>query len=146
MWKVSEGPSQKAAQYLPKEVVQGKCPLHFNGIVCSKALFSNTSALTSSRLYRSNSTRKGSRRPRLVEHFWGSNLGASCSNKQFVGTLWPSHALTRQKKQWYEEIAQSKNADTRTQKMQKIRLTGFICDWLCVTLSVSVELDIALQC
>ena len=32
-----------------------------------------------------------SRTPRLVEHFWVPILGASCSNKLFVGTLRPSH-------------------------------------------------------
>ena len=31
-----------------------------------------------------------SRTPRLVEHFWVPNLGASCSNKLFVGTVRPS--------------------------------------------------------
>ena len=76
-----------------KKVVQGKCPLHFlhfNGVVCSKTLFSNTSALTNSLLFRVNSTCKGSRTPRLLEHFWVPILGASCSNKLFVGTLRPS--------------------------------------------------------
>ena len=56
-----------------QKVVQGKCPLHvldFNGVVCSNTLFSNTSALTNSLLFRANSTRKGSRTPRLVEHFF----------------------------------------------------------------------------
>ena len=32
-----------------------------------------------------------SRTPRLVEHFWVPILGASCSNKLFVGTVRPSH-------------------------------------------------------
>ena len=44
-----------------QKVVQGKCPLnflHFNGVVCSNTLFSNTSALTNSLLFRANSTRK----------------------------------------------------------------------------------------
>ena len=56
-----------------KKVVQGKCPLHFlhfNGAVCSNTLFSNTSALTSSPLFRANSTCKGSRTPR-----WSNTSG-----------------------------------------------------------------------
>ena len=74
-------------------VVQGKCPLHFlhcNGAVGSNTLFSNTSALTNPLLFMANSTRKGSRTPCVVEHFWVPILGASCSNKLFVGTLRPS--------------------------------------------------------
>ena len=74
-------------------VVQGKCSLnflHLNGVICSNTLFSNTSALTDSLLFMVNSTCKGSRTPRLVEHFWVPILGASCSNKLFVGTLRPS--------------------------------------------------------
>ena len=76
-----------------QKVVQGKCPLHllhFNGAVCSNTLFSNTSALTNSLLFRANSTCKGSRTPRFVKHFWVPILGAACSNKLFVGTLRPS--------------------------------------------------------
>ena len=83
---------QEAAQYLPKGCSR-KCPLHFldlNGVVCPNTLFSNTSALTSSLLFRANSTCTGSRTPRLVEHFWVPILGASCLNKFFVGTLRPS--------------------------------------------------------
>ena len=61
--------------------MQGKCPfnfLHFNGVVCSNTLFSNTSALTSSLFLHGNFY---TRTPRLVEHFWAPTLGASCSNK-----------------------------------------------------------------
>ena len=43
--------------------------VHFNGVVCSNTLFSNTSVLTYSLLFKANSTCKGSRTPRLVEHF-----------------------------------------------------------------------------
>ena len=67
--------------------------LHFNGVVCSNTLYSNTSAFTNS----GNSTRKGSRTPRLVEHFWVPILGASCSNKFLFGPLWPSHCRTTKK-------------------------------------------------
>ena len=77
-----------------QNVVQGKCPLHFlqfNGAICSNTLFSNTFALTSSLLFRADSTCKGSRTPRFVERFWVPILGVSCSNKLFVGTLRPSH-------------------------------------------------------
>ena len=76
-----------------QKVVQGKCPLHFlhsNGVVCSNTLFSNTSALTNSLFFRANSICKGSRKPRLVEHFWVPILGGVCSNKLSVGTLRPS--------------------------------------------------------
>ena len=79
---------QEAVQYLPNGSLNF---LRFNGVVCSNTLFSNTSALTNSLLFMANSTRKGSRTPRLVEHFWAPILGASCSNKLFVGTLRPSH-------------------------------------------------------
>ena len=63
-----------------KRVVQGKCPLHFlnlNGVVCSNTLFSNTSALTSSLLFRGNSTGK------ILEHLVWSNT----SGFQFLGPL-----------------------------------------------------------
>ena len=77
-----------------QKVVQGKYPLHFlpfNGAVCSNTLLSNTSALTLSRLFLANSTCRGSRTPRLVEHFWVPIWGASCLTKILVGTLRPSH-------------------------------------------------------
>ena len=77
-----------------QKAVQGKCPLHFlhfNGAVCSNTLFSNTSALTNSLLFRTSSTCKGSRTPRLVEHFWVPIWRASCSNRLCVGTSRPSH-------------------------------------------------------
>ena len=74
-------------------VVISEAP-NFDGVVCSNTLFSNTSALTDSLLFRANSTCQGSRAPRLVEHFWVPILGASCSNKLFVGTLRPSHFAT----------------------------------------------------
>ena len=63
-----------------KRVVQGKCPLHFlnlNGVVCSNTLFSNTSALSSSLLFRGNSTGK------ILEHLVWSNT----SGFQFLGSL-----------------------------------------------------------
>ena len=84
-----------------QKVVQGKCPLnflHFNGAVCSNTLFSNTSALSNSLLFSANSTCKGSRTPRLVEHFWVPILGAACSNELFVGTLRPSHRTKNRRK------------------------------------------------
>ena len=61
-----------------QKVVQGKSPLHFlhfYGVVCLKALFSNTSALTNSLFFMANSACKGSRTPRLVEHFRVPNFG-----------------------------------------------------------------------
>ena len=61
-----------------QKVVQGNLPpsfLHFIGAVGSNTLFSNTSALTNSLLFRANSTCKGSRTPRFVEHFWVPILG-----------------------------------------------------------------------
>ena len=63
-----------------QRVVQGKCPLHFlnsNGAVCSNTLFSSTSALTSSLLFRGNSTCK------ILEHRVWSNT----SGFQFWGPL-----------------------------------------------------------
>ena len=63
-----------------QRVVQGKCPLHFlnlNGAVCSNTLFSNTSALTSSLLFRGNSTCN------ILEHLVWSNT----SGFQFWGPL-----------------------------------------------------------
>ena len=79
-----------------QKVAQGKCTLHFvcfNGVVCSNTLFSNTSVSATSLTFRVNSTFKGSRTPRLVEHFWVPVLGASCTNKLLVGTLRPSRLL-----------------------------------------------------
>ena len=63
-----------------KKVVQGKCPLHFidlYGVVCSNTLSSNASALTSSLLFRGNSTCK------ILEHLVWSNT----SGFQFWGPL-----------------------------------------------------------
>ena len=63
-----------------QNVIQGKCPLHFlhfNGVVCSNTLFSNTSALTNSLLFMANSTRK------ILEHLVWSNT----SGFQFWGPL-----------------------------------------------------------
>ena len=63
-----------------QRVVQGKGPLHFlnlNEAVCSNTLFSNTSALTSSLLFRGNSTCK------ILEHLVWSNT----SRFQFWGPL-----------------------------------------------------------
>ena len=86
--------SRNSIPPVPQKGCSRKCPLHFlhfNGAVCSNTLFSNTSALTNSLLFRANSTCKGSRTPRLVEHFWVSILEASFSNRHFVGTWRPSH-------------------------------------------------------
>ena len=77
-----------------QKVVQGKCPLHvvlFNGAVCSNTLFSNTSVLTNSLSFRANSACKGSRTPRLVEHFCVPILGTSSSKKLLVAALRPSY-------------------------------------------------------
>ena len=51
--------------------------LHFSGAICSNTLFSNTSALTKSLLFRANSTRK------ILEHLVWSNT----SGFQFWGPL-----------------------------------------------------------
>ena len=70
-----------------QKVVQGKCPLHFlnlNGVVCSNTLFSNTSALTSSLLFRGNSTCK------ILEHLVLSNT----SGFQFWRPLARTHFLS----------------------------------------------------
>ena len=77
-----------------QKVVQGKCPLHFvhfNGVVCPNTLFSNTFVLTNSLLFRANSTCKGSRTPRLVEHFLHFYFGGLLLEQALLGTLWPSH-------------------------------------------------------
>ena len=89
-------PDQEAAHSTYQKVVQGQCPVHYFFIMGPFALFSNTSALTNSLLFMANSRCKGSRTPRLVEHFWVPILGASCSNKLFVGTL----RLPHQRKQF----------------------------------------------
>ena len=63
-----------------QKVVQGKCPLHFlhfNGVVCSNTLFSNTSALTNSLLFRANSTRK------ILEHLVWSNTSGLLLEQTF---------------------------------------------------------------
>ena len=50
--------------------------------------------MNNSQSFRANSTFKGSRLPRLVEHFWVLILGASCSNILLLGTVRPSHCST----------------------------------------------------
>ena len=84
--------NREAAQYLPKGCSRKLPPsfVHFNGAVCSNTHFFLD-------LFRANSTCKGSRTPRLAEHFWVPILGASCSNKLFVGTLRPSQRGTIEK-------------------------------------------------
>ena len=70
-----------------QRVVQGKCPLHFlnlNGVVCSNTLFSNTSALTSSQLFKGNSTCK------ILEHLVWSNT----SGFRFLGPLARTNILS----------------------------------------------------
>ena len=47
--------------------------------------------MTNSLSFRANSTFKGPRPPRLVEHCWVPILGASCSNILLLGTVRPSH-------------------------------------------------------
>ena len=71
--------SQEAAQFLPKGCSRKMPPsfLDLNGVVCSNTLFSNTSALTSSLLFRGNSTCK------ILEHLVWSNT----SGFQFWGPL-----------------------------------------------------------
>ena len=101
--------TQEAAQYLPKGCSREMPPsfLHFN------TLFSNTSALTNSLLFWAKSTCKGSRTPRLVEHFWVPILGASCSNKVFVGTLRPPS---------YQKVTE--NEKKVTEKCPKQKVSG----------------------
>ena len=79
------GGHSAATQHLPKGCSRKMSPsfLHFNGAVCSNTLFSNTSALTNSRLFRANSTRKGSRTLLgssfggvLLEHTFCRHFGA----------------------------------------------------------------------
>ena len=70
-----------------QKVVQGKCPLHFlhfNGVVCSNTLFSNTSALTNSLLFMANSTCK------ILEHLFWSNT----SGFQYWGPLARTNLLS----------------------------------------------------
>ena len=75
----STSASQEAAQFLPKGCSRKMPPsfLNLNGVVCSNTLFSNTSALTSSLLFRGNSTCK------ILEHLVWSNT----SGFQFWGLL-----------------------------------------------------------
>ena len=70
---------QEAAQFLPKGCSRKMPPsfLNLNGGVCSNTLFSNTSALTSSLLFRGNPTCK------ILEHLVWSNT----SGFQFWGPL-----------------------------------------------------------
>ena len=120
---------------LPIKVVQGKCPLHFlhfNGAICSNTVFSNTSALPNSLLYRANSTCKSSRTPRWVQHFWVPILGASCSNKLFVGALRLSQQGARLKstRSWWATVK------PRIVACGRIVATAlalfFLSAWLCV--------------
>ena len=80
-FRLSEmGPKIRRPHSTYKKVVQGKCTLHFlhfNGVVYSNTLFSNTSALTNSLLLRANSPCK------VPEHLVWSNT----SGFRFWGPL-----------------------------------------------------------
>ena len=69
-----------------QKVVQGKCPLHFlhfNGAVCSNTLFSNTSALTNSLLFRANSTFARFSNTSFGRTLLGSNFGGLLLEQTF---------------------------------------------------------------
>ena len=68
-----------------QKVLQGKCPLHFlhyiNGVVCSNTLFSNTSALTISLLFKANSTSD------YMQRFSNTSFGRTLPGSNFGGLL-----------------------------------------------------------
>ena len=70
-----------------QKVVQGKCPLHFlhfNGVVCSNTLFSNTSVLTNSlSVIQGKFYMKDSRTPRFCRTLLGSNFGGLLLEQTF---------------------------------------------------------------
>ena len=84
--------SQEAAQYLPKGCSK-KMPPSFPSFQWVRLLehsFLEHFCLDQFSVLRGKLYTQDPRTPRLVEHFWVPILGASCSNKHFVGTLRPS--------------------------------------------------------
>ena len=74
-------------------VVQGKCPFHFVFFEWGRLLehsFLEHFCLDQFSVILGKFYMQDSRTPRLLEHFWVPILGASCSNKLFVGTVRPS--------------------------------------------------------
>ena len=103
--------SQEAAQYqarlCPRKMSPSFCLFVLIGVVCSNTLFPNISVLTHYLSFREKSTCKGSRTPRLVEHFWVPILGASFtlpqkeSGKRSLANKWRQKWQKCQKK-WPE--------------------------------------------
>ena len=85
---------QEAAQYLQKGRSRKRSP-SFSSFVWGRLLehsFLEHFCLDQFSVIWGKFYMQSSRTPRLVEHFWVPILGASCSNKLFVGTLRPSHS------------------------------------------------------
>ena len=86
---------QEAAQFLPKGCSR-KMPPSFSQFEWGRLLehsFLEHFCLDQFSVIQGKFYMQYSRTPRLVEHFWVPILGASCSNKLFVGTVRPSHLL-----------------------------------------------------
>ena len=94
--RVQLGPSwsyQEAPQFLPKGCSR-KMPPSFSLFEWGRLLehsFLEHFCLDQFSVILGKFYRQDSRTPRLVEHFRVPILGASCSNKLFVGTVRPSH-------------------------------------------------------
>ena len=83
---------QEAAQFLPKGCSR-KMPPSFSQFEWGRLLehsFLEHFCLDQFSVIQGRFYMQYSRTPRLVEHFWVPILGASCSNKLFVGTVRPS--------------------------------------------------------
>ena len=84
--------TQGAAQFLPNGCSR-KMPLSFRSFEWGRLLehsFLEHFCLDQFSVILGKCYMQDSRTPRLLEHFWVPILGASCSNKLFVGTVRPS--------------------------------------------------------
>ena len=93
VWTLTIFSSQGAAQFLPNGCSR-KMPLSFRSFEWGRLLehpFLEHFCLDHFSVILGKCYMQDSRTPRLLEHFWVPILGASCSNKLFVGTVRPSH-------------------------------------------------------
>ena len=92
----SRSKNQGAAQFLPNGCSR-KMPLSFRSFEWGRLLehsFLEHFCLDQFSVILGKFYMQDSRTPRLLEHFWVPILGASCSNKLFVGTVRPSQRST----------------------------------------------------
>ena len=97
-----------AAQFLPNGCSR-KMPLSFRSFEWGRLLehsFLEHFCLDQFSVILGKFYMQDSRTPRLLEHFWVPILGASCSNKLFVGTVRPSWTRQLHKRILWELISE----------------------------------------